>query len=266
MIPQMLPLKQTLRSWLLRCSIPVNRDTAQLRRYKNQYIGQKAVVVGSGPSADPEALDQVHCLSFGMNQAFKLFAQTSWRPNFYVLSDLLVAQNYGKEILSTVGFPIFAAHNLKPVLGEHENIIYFWKENENYSSGLPQFSYNCLEKIHGGFTTTYICFQFALYFGIREVGTLGIDASYQYDSKASKGQFYEYEVHEGGSRENHAIANYHDPDKPHLRPKVDEQKLSYMKARESYYKVGARVYNIGFGSPMEIFPKMNIHEFLGNSN
>ena len=78
-------------------------------KFKDIHRGERCFVILTGPSL---TLSDVNLLknevTFAVNSCIKLFSKTSWRPNYYVMTDKLVYQSIGKELEnSDLSSPIF---------------------------------------------------------------------------------------------------------------------------------------------------------------
>ncbi len=75
------------------------KNFESIRKLKNIHSGKSAVIIGMGPSLKIEDLDRFHStISFACNKIYLAFNQTSWRPDYYSVSDTLVAKNSAELI------------------------------------------------------------------------------------------------------------------------------------------------------------------------
>jgi len=222
------------------------------------HRGHRVFVLGNGPSLKVECFEPLRQeITFGMNQMFKCFDQTSWRPTYYAISDSLVAENYGRMICQNYGGIIFASEHLQPILGRHPRVVYFPKTHEVYEEGEPAFSPTPLPALVGAYTTTYLCFQLAWYMGIRDFITLGIDANYSFSAMENHGKLGVYEKAANASQDNWFVPGYFEKDVVLLKPRVKQQVLAYRAARRFIEDHGGRIRNAGFQSPLEVFERVN---------
>jgi hypothetical protein len=245
-----------LKPRLLALGLPGDSMSLRLWRLKNAHCGETGLIVGNGPSTTIEALEKTGCMvSVGMNQVFKIFDKTHWRPSYYAISDSVVAENFGERILAAYQGVILASDHLRPVLGADSRIIYFPKDHEVYEEEYPGFSTNCLNVVHGGYTTAYLCMQLFWHFGIRDMLTMGVDAAYDFSGSEKIGELGKYEVVSPGPNENWFIPGYFDSGEKMLKPKVKQQVIAYLAAQQFFSTHGGSIKNVGINSPLNVFEK-----------
>lgn len=254
---------ENFKNRILKAGLPYDRNSLRLYRRKNSHVGQIALVIGNGPSVDLATLEKFRgAVSFGMNQIFRIFDQTEWRPTYYALSDTLVAENFGKQILDLFHGMILASDHLRDILGPDERILYFRKDHEDYIDELPKFSENCLDVVHGGYTTAYLCMQLGWFFGIRKILTMGIDASYDFANDPVIGRLGTYDVVTPSTSGNWFIPGYFEGNQQMLVPKVKQQVMAYHSAYQFITDHSGTIHNIGKESPLDVFPKTDYKDFL----
>jgi hypothetical protein len=251
-------LKQRLVRRLRIAGLPGSRGDLRLWAYKNRHRGRRAFIIGSGPSLKMEQLSRLGGeITFGMNQLYKCFNRTSWRPRYYALSDSLVAERYGYEILSAVRCPLFAAENLREYLARSAGVIYFRKKQETYEDKEPEFSSNPLAYVHGGYTTTYLCFQLAWFMGVREFYTLGIDANYALPATKTLSKDGCWERITNINSDSWFLPDYYESKAVMFKPLVKQQLLAHCASRRFIESHGGSVRNAGADSPLQVFDRVD---------
>ena len=86
---------------------------ADLSKFKDIHKGERCFIVLTGPSLTLEDVEMLKDeTTFAVNSCFKLFSKTSWRPSYYVLTDVLIYKKMGKEIESSdMNCPLFYSRN-----------------------------------------------------------------------------------------------------------------------------------------------------------
>lgn len=155
----------------------------RLGAFQNEHAGRRCFIVANGPSLTAADLDILHVhneITFGMNRIYKMFAQTKWRPTYYVCEDELIAKEQQAEINAIEAREKFIPIELNWWHGINiDNALYFhlnYKDNERTQYG---FSTDCAHQIDCRGTVTCTCMQLAAYMGFSEIYLLGVDHNYQ---------------------------------------------------------------------------------------
>ena len=114
---------------------------------KNIHKGKRAFILGNGPSLEIEDLDKLkNEITFASNKIYLAFDQTDWRPTYYCVEDLIVAQN-NSDIISKLELPCkILRYELSKYFKNDSNFIYI--------NSLPENSYR---KNNFRFVVDYIC-------------------------------------------------------------------------------------------------------------
>ena len=255
-------IKSAVRAFCHQRGIPVTRDARKLRRYKNRHLGQRAFVIGMGPSLRVEDLDRLKGeVTFACNKCYLAFDETSWRPSYYCVEDTLVFENNLERIQTLEGFPQFypmSARNLFP--SDHDG-IFFPLRYSSHDHGAEEFSFNPLERIFGGFTVTYILMQLAAYMGVRQIYLVGMDYTFilPKETVGVNEQFSGY-VSEG--EQNHFHPEYRKKGETWVEPNLENQFTSFETAKRVASSKGIEIINATRGGNLEVFPRQDLDEVL----
>lgn len=256
----MAALQQAQAGAAARARAPVtDEDNAFLNAMRNRYQGQRCFVLGNGPSltvADLELLkDEV---TFAANKIYLCFDETDWRPTFYSVEDLLVAQNCRAEILAVDRTTKIFPHHMLPFLPRQANHHYArWLPPADNRSPFREFSADLTKGICWGSTITYSMLQMAVHMGFREIYILGLDHSYVEPKTKQDGAL----VSEG--EVNHFHPDYRKPGEKWHYPVLDRLEHSYQFAKDYCDSIGVQVYNASRFSKLEIFPRADLDAVLG---
>lgn len=78
---------------------PLIKNDINIKALKNKHKGQRCFIVGSGPSLKVDDLNKLKDeVTFACNKIYLAFNDTSWRPTYYSVYDVLVAENNKSEI------------------------------------------------------------------------------------------------------------------------------------------------------------------------
>lgn len=190
----MLDTERPVQNWAPAGKVPASiaqSDSQELRQYKNCEAGKRIFVVANGPSLTPADLDLIkHEVSIACNKTWLLYDQTDWRPNYYFSEDTMVIKQNAEQISKLRGsIKFFPQSTLKQGIGlvpserPFSGCHYYPFEIPNWKQGIPEgnelFSQDVSEVVYGGGTVLYSMFQFANYFGSKEIYLIGCDHNFQ---------------------------------------------------------------------------------------
>lgn len=220
----------------------------RIAKLKNLHEGESCFIVATGPSLKVKDLDTLYenqavCIS--MNGIFKVFNQTRWRPEYYVLSDLTGGYIW-KEIIRDLDvkgkFIADVAWNFTE--DEISDNMYKWHFIRQWEEGvLPDFSDDFSRRAYMGYTVVYDgALQLAAYMGFRKIYLLGTDCC-QYDDP----------------QKQHFISNY-SSEVSYLR--IDKMMLAYQSAKRYAELHGIEIYNATRGGELEIFERVDFNSLF----
>lgn len=149
--------------------------------------GKTCFVIGNGPSLcakDLNVLKEKQIDTFGVNQIFKIFSQTDWRPDYYVVADYFAVKNFEEYNRYINGKKFINVEYAKIVPGFHTDNAYYFMENYNMlllsHLAKPSVSEYIYDLSSGG-TTLFTALQLAFYLGYSKIYLLGVDNSFPYE-------------------------------------------------------------------------------------
>lgn len=234
-------------------------DNAFFNAMRNRYLGQRCFVLGNGPSlkvADLELLKNE--VTFAANKIYLCFDETEWRPTFYSVEDLLVAQNSRAEILAIDRTTKIFPHHMLPFLPRQANHHYArWLPPADNRSPFREFSTDLTKGICWGSTVTYSMLQMAAHMGFRQIYILGLDHSYvEPGTRDGAALISQGEV-------NHFHPEYRKPGERWHYPVLDRLETSYRFARDFCSTIGIDVYNASRFSKLDVFARADMDIVLG---
>ena len=200
-------------------------------------------------------LYKYHIPSFGTNRIYNIFAQTDWRPTYYVSEDANVLRNVQKEASAVPAELKFIPVNLKWFEDIHiDGATYFYLDytspmEENYGLSL-----DIAHSVRCRATVTTTCIQMAVYMGFSDIYLLGVDHSFakMVDKNGN--------VIIDDSIRSHFTDNYN-ADIKDLGYNIDATTEAYCNVEQLSRRDGNfRVYNATRGGRLEVFERVGFDE------
>lgn len=226
-------------------------EFSKLLALKDKYNGKRCFVVATGPSLTMEDLEQIkHEYSFAVNSACKLYDRTSWRPTFYGIQDRYVFQAMKDKVFDQDdNITLFIADVLKyyAVIPERcilfpYNVAYHYINMRKYNHWFAKFSGDSYDTVYDGYSITYSMIEIAVYLGFKEIYLIGTDCSY-------------------GSGKDHIVESGFVDKKAYLN--YERMTAGYGAAKEYADKNGIKIINCTRGGMLEVFPRKQLEEVLG---
>lgn len=220
-----------------------------IREYANRYKNERCFIICTGPSLTLEDVESLRGeYTFSMNSITKIFPQTTWRPNFYLIQDEAGYLKLEKDLL-TYDFEIrFTSDMLVDQLKINDDYIIYPFDMLNHTpNGIHMsprffFSDNAYAIIYDGFSVTFSAMQLAVYMGFKEIYLVGCDCNYSGEKK-------------------HFI-NY-DTARTFVPIDIDQKMIeAYREAKKYADGHGIKIYNATRGGQLEVFERVNLDEII----
>ena len=249
---------QALSAPLLR-GANTDEDNTFFNSLRNRHLGQRCFVLGNGPSLTVSDLDLLkNEITFAANKIYLCFDETNWRPTYYSVEDLLVAQNSRAEIMALDGTTKIFADHMLPYLPRQANHHYTrWLPPADNRSPFREFSTDLTKGICWGSTITYSMLQMAVHMGFKKIYILGLDHSYVEPKTKKDGAL----ISDGEI--NHFHPEYRKLGEKWHYPVLDRLEHSYQFAKDYCDSIGVEIWNASRFSKLETFPRANLDEILG---
>lgn len=237
----------------------------RLTQFKNMYSGKKFVIVGNGPSlraAHLEALARKNeYVFFASNLIYRIFRETSWRPDLYCSTDHVMMLNHFNTMADIEAkYLFFGAHRLNKKVQElrrsqpeRDNVFWFEKVYLEWGEdAMPLFSPDPSKFLVEGSTITFSMIQWAAYMGCSEIYLIGVD--WEYPDPTGK-----------NPKVNHFCHDYCDPDIEYNPAPIYVILKSYEKAKEYSKQHGFRIFNATCGGKLEVFERISLDSLLADA-
>lgn len=249
-----------LKRFCVHAGFPVTRNNRELRKLRDRHRGQKAFILGMGPSlkvADIEKIRQN--VTFACNKIFLCFDETDWRPDYYSVIDIKVAENLCDEFSRLSLKKIFGA-SVRPAIKNDKNIIWInggiqpWEGNVNFST-------NPFKGFYGGHTVLFFQIQLAWFMGIRELYLLGLDFSFKIPTERA-GQSIHGEILVNNDEINHFHPDYRKPGETWTMPELGKQRQAFASARKFIEAHGGRLLNCSRETQLDVLERMPLEDAI----
>lgn len=224
----------------------------RLSELKNRYKGQRAFIIGNGPSLRQTDVSKLkHEFTFGLNRIYLAFPEWGFQTTFLVSINDLVIEQCASELMALEMPKFFSwrAHRFfAGLLDSHSpnppTFLYTTYD-------LPAFARDARFRLWEGATVTYVALQLAFHMGFEEVILIGVDHNF-----TTKGQANKTIVSEGDDP-NHFAPNYFGKGFRWQLPDLETSEIAYHLARRAYERAGRTVLDATIGGKLTIFPKVN---------
>lgn len=256
----------SLRRWSAAAGRPRSTRDRQLYGLKDRHRHRRAFVIGAGPSLRTSDLERLEGeITFASNKIYLATDTIAWRPTYYSVIDVLVAQNNAERICA---LDLTHIHSVavRPYLGEDPRFLYLdhLPTIERFGGRLLGFSRDLLTGVYGGRTVIYQQLQIALYMGIREVYLIGVDFSFDVPKGSATGATSDLgeTVIRSRGEVNHFHPDYRKPGEAWTMPRMDEQRQAFRRARRAFERAGGRLVNASRQTKLDALPRANFDDLV----
>ncbi len=228
---------------------------ARLGEWKDRYKGQRAIIIGNGPSLNQTDLSKLRDeFTFGLNRIFLMFPTLGFQTSTLVsVNDLVIEQSFSDITALTIPtFLSWRSHRFFPAsraAGFLPTFLYTTYES-------PTFARDARGRLWEGGTVTYIALQLAYYMGFQQIILIGVDHNY-----ATKGEANKTVVSEGDDP-NHFSPGYFGKGFRWQLPDLDSWVGSYQMARAAYEQAGREVLDATVGGKLTVFRKVEYNSLF----
>ena len=222
------------------------------RKFQNYYNGGRCFLIGNGPSLnleDLETLKNNNEIVFASNNFYRWFEQTSLRPDFYFIADVLDVKAEAflqEDKINFMADLYFRSDSIKKA----KNLFFFeispWAEYDYYP--YKRFFSEDLPLTYGAGSISYIMLQMAVNMGFKEVYFLGMDNDFPVVVK-----------HDGTVIIDEKIQHHFYGNQKFMLPTYTKDlfEAEYTYAKECCESKGVHIYNATRGGKLEVFERVD---------
>ncbi|WP_128896349.1 6-hydroxymethylpterin diphosphokinase MptE-like protein [Longirhabdus pacifica] len=231
-------------NFLRKNNIWKNKRVESIKKFKNKHQDDRCFIVATGPSLRVDDIEKLSGeITIGMNSICKIGNKTNWRPTYYGIQDIHVYRNLKEDIIKlNKTEAIFISSDFpKKEKIKNSNVIEMPIYGKNHlinpNADNIEFSNDCYDVIHDGYTITYSLLQLAVYMGFKEIYLIGADTSY-----AKKGPHHFIET---------GIID------PYFNIAGERMNRAYGVAKHFADQNGIKIYNATRGGFLEVFERVD---------
>jgi hypothetical protein len=228
----------------------------RLARLKDIHKGQRAFIIGNGPSLKQTDLGKLKGeFTFGLNRIYLMFPELGFETTYLVSVNDLVIEQCTAEIaaLSMPKFLSWRSHRFFTSL----HLSSFILPTFLYTTyDLPRFSPDVRGRVWEGATVTNVALQLAFHMGFEQVILIGVDHNFATPGKANT------TVTSDGDDPNHFSGQYFGKGFRWQLPDLATSEIGYHLARQAYEQAGRSIVDATVGGKLTIFPKTDYNSLF----
>lgn len=220
----------------------------EIEKLKGIHQGKRCFILGTGPSlqyGDLDKLKENKELCISVNGIFHAYAHTAWRPDYYIITDSFILEEFKDRLLEDdeSGYVLASDTALRGIPAD-EKLHRFHVSLLQISENCPTlFSRDFARGAYGGGGVVYAAVQLAVYAGCREIYLYGVDFDY---SDPQKNHFVEYTPEQ-------VVKNF-----SRILPQaLRGAEISFTSAQKAAGQMGVKIYNTSRQSKLDVFERVD---------
>lgn len=232
----------------------------RLLKLRNRHQGERCVIIANGPSLNTEDLELLGDeITIASNKIYLAFDETDWRPAYYTIADVLVAEN-NQEKIRQLDLTKICGCCTHEFLRDDPRAI-FANPPTPEEKKMP-FSWNLVDGVRVGHSVVNLSVKLAYWMGIKDMAVIGLDFSFIVpQTKADElSHGVEVVVHDG--EQNHFHPDYRAPGERWAMPDMELQRQEFLAARRFLEAEGGSIKNASRKSKLDVWERVSLEEFL----
>lgn len=239
------------------------RNKLKLEKLKNSYVGKRCFIICNGPSLMAKDLQKIYengDISIAMNAIARIYDQTLWRPTFLSLTDDIIFTKKNKEICRNCksSYKFYDRSRYLRTLKTKGKKFYLGFNESKELLDAPIFNPDATKMMPSIGTSAYVCIEFAVFLGCREIYILGCDMSYAVNMTRDGRIYY------NDSGKEHFYGNKDEDLKTSdINPSQTWQlEIAFNTASKYAKDNGIKIYNATRGGMLESFQRVDIEQLF----
>lgn len=232
-------------------------------RMRNLHVGQRAFVLGNGPSLKTADLQRLQGeITFAANKIYLCYDQTDFRPTYWCCSDKLVAEQ-NRAMIGQLKHLKIGAFSVEQHLAGLPG-VHIVKAPTQASGGQGLIAdIDMVAGVHPGVAVTIFMLKLALWMGMSPVYLMGIDFSFIVpEGSVTREQIFGNNVIVSTGEENHFHPDYRKPGEKWMVPQLDAQRADFGVMKWRYEAAGCVVYNASRKTALNVFEKVDFDQIV----
>lgn len=252
-----------VRVFLAKRNIFIFKNDRELWSIVGSSKGRDAVIIGMGPSFQKEDVERFKgYLTFACNKIFLMEDESSWRPDFYSVSDFLVAENNAEAILNYKGTAKFLHPAVVKCCPDLKGMSKLRVDAQrNFKQAPAPFNHNPISGlIQGGGTVLASLIQMAYWAGCKNIYVVGLDFSFSGGVKTEEKTDTGDQVILSEGEVNHFHPNYRQSGETWTTPKYEIMQEGFLYARKALEAKGVRLINASRRTKLDVLEHIPFDE------
>ena len=220
----------------------------RLEEYRNKHAGEKAAIIGSGPSLLKTDLARLEGRKlFGMNRLYTGFAELGLTVDYYLAVNEYVMEYFGREI-AALDIPFFVGWGGRKHVPFDDHVTYL------YAQSGADFETELTKRVPVGGTVTFAAMQLAYFMGFSDVVLVGVDHRFELTKDESQSG-PNAAMKRNGADVNHFSSNYFPAGITWQTPDLDQSSQAYRNALKAYVADGRIIRDATVDGALDVFPR-----------
>lgn len=225
----------------------------RLAELKDRHRGQRAFIIGNGPSLKQTDLSRLRGeFTFGMNRFYLAFPELGFTTSYYLSINSLVIEQCAQDILA-LPVPkflswrshIFFTPEEYAAVPDRSPLMFL---HTTYTG--PKFAADARRRLWEGATVTYVALQLAYHMGFEQAILIGVDHNFTTQGKPNT------TVVSQGEDKDHFHSEYFGKGFRWQLPDLETSERSYRMAKAVYATAGREVLDATVGGKLQVFRKV----------
>lgn len=238
-----------------------SNDYIFIKSLKDKHKGGRCFITGNGPSLTGADLEKIKGeITFSSNRIYKLFDKTSWRPDYYMVTDgeiLLTEKESIENLIGPTKF-VMKTMTIKPIrfsknCGVHWIITRdkFYLRNQDYIK--KNIGTDCSKGFSKSESVTHRMIELAIYMGFNEIYLIGCDNKYPVSINRNGSKRIDKSVKDhfdGGGFATQSMNYIY----------IDASNSCYQAYKDYADAHGIKIFNATRGGELEIFDRIDLDQ------